>query len=77
MNLTCQAPEYPPSKVFWIKPDGQYAATNVLMLINITRGEAGEYRCEATSDCVNTSQTTYVEVQCEYTCATLKLVNLF
>ena len=77
ITLTCPASGDPPLKVFWIKPDGQRTTTNVLTLINITKSEAGEYRCEATNDCGSTLQTINVEVQCEYTCATLKLVNIY
>lgn len=77
MTLTCQASGDPSLAVSWIKPNGQHVTTNVLKLTNITRGEAGVYRCEATGDCGSVSQTASIDVQCEYTCTTLKLVNTY
>ncbi|XP_022793689.1 hemicentin-2-like [Stylophora pistillata] len=63
VTLICHASGDPPLEVFWIKPDGQRAAKNVLMLPNITRNETGEYRCEATNDCGTVSWTASVDVQ--------------
>ncbi|PFX17681.1 Peroxidasin [Stylophora pistillata] len=63
MTLTCQISGDPPLEQFWIKPDGQRATTNVLTIKNITNGEAGEYRCEATNDCGTVSRTACVDVQ--------------
>ncbi|XP_022793282.1 fibroblast growth factor receptor 2-like [Stylophora pistillata] len=63
VTLTCQASGDRPLDVFWIKPDGQRITTNVLTITNITRGQAGEYRCEATNNCKNVSRTASVDVQ--------------
>ncbi|XP_022803126.1 hemicentin-1-like [Stylophora pistillata] len=72
MTLTCQISGDPPLEQFWIKPDGQRATTNVLTIKNITNGEAGEYRCEATNDCGTVSRTACVDVQFKPENVTLK-----
>ena len=45
----------------WFKPDGQ----SVLELVNISRNEAGEYRCEVHSECGNETETVNIDVQCK------------
>ena len=77
LTLICQASGGPSLVVSWITPDGQPVMRNVLTLINVTRNHTGEYRSEATDDCGSTSQTINVDVECEYTFAALKLVNIY
>ncbi|XP_078379818.1 hemicentin-1-like isoform X3 [Oculina patagonica] len=63
VNLTCNASGTPHPTVSWFKPDGQRVDASDLMLTNINRNEAGEYRCEASNECGNASQTTTIDVQ--------------
>ncbi len=67
VNLTCNASGTPPLMVSWLKPDGQRVDASELMLTNINRSEAGEYRCEASNECGNASQTATINVQCKLT----------
>jgi len=54
--------------VSWIKV-GSHMRTNQieLVLANISRNETGEYRCEASNECGNASETVTIEVQCKFT----------
>ncbi|KAL9964669.1 hypothetical protein ACROYT_G028344 [Oculina patagonica] len=63
VNLTCIASGTPDPTVSWFKPDGQRVDASQLMLTNISRDEAGEYRCEASNECGNASQTATIDVQ--------------
>ena len=65
VTLTCQASGMPHPAVSWIKPDGQRSVEDVLVLTNINRSEAGEYRCEASNQCGNALETATVDVQCK------------
>ena len=67
MTLSCNASGTPPVVVSWIKVDSQvHFNTSDLVLTNISRSEAGEYRCEASNECGNASETAAIEVQCKY-----------
>ena len=52
--------------VYWITADGQHVHGSELVLNNIHRNRTGEYRCEASNECGNASETLYIHVQCEY-----------
>ena len=65
VNLSCNASGIPPPMVYWVKASGQRVNGSVLMLTNINRSEAGEYRCEASNECGNATETTNVDVQCK------------
>ena len=56
----------PPVMVSWIKPNGQSVAGKVLELMNINRGEAGEYTCEASNECGNSTEMASIDVQCKH-----------
>ena len=66
LTLICGSSGTPPPTVFWIKvSSGQRTNENVLQLTNISRGEAGHYRCEASNVCGNTSEALTIDVQCK------------
>jgi len=66
VNLTCDASGIPLPTVSWIKVGGgQRTHSDVLVLTNISRSEAGEYRCEASNECGNASESASIDVQCK------------
>jgi len=68
--LSCNASGTPPLMVSWIKVGSGNITTNgsELMFTNINRNHTGEYRCEASNECGNASETVAIEVQCKCTC---------
>ena len=67
VTLSCNATGMPSPKVSWIKVDGgERFDSRDLVFTNINRTQAGEYRCEASNECGNASETTTIEVQCKY-----------
>ena len=51
----------------WIKVDSHVRfSVSDLVFRNINRREAGEYRCEASNECGNASETATIKVQCKY-----------
>ena len=50
----------------WIKPDGQSVAEKVLEFMEINRSEAGEYTCEASNECGNSTEMASIDVQCKH-----------
>ena len=65
MTLTCQTYGGSFQRLTWFKPDGQSGSKTVLELVNISRNEAGEYRCEVHSECGNETETVNIDVQCK------------
>ena len=66
LTLTCKASGTPSPTVSWIKvSSGQRNDGNVLQLTNISRSQAGDYRCEASNECGNSSEPVNIDVQCE------------
>ena len=65
VTLLCQASGNPTPMVFWIKADGQRVNGSELVLANINISEAGEYRCEASNECGNATETASVDVLCK------------
>ena len=65
MTLTCQTYGRSFQRLTWFKPDGQSEDKNVLELVNISRNEAGEYRCEVHSERGNETETVNIDVQCK------------
>jgi len=58
---------FPPPTVSWIKVgSGQPFNGSELMFTNISGSEAGEYRCEASNECGNASESASVDVQCKF-----------
>ncbi|XP_068686469.1 hemicentin-2-like isoform X2 [Montipora foliosa] len=64
LNLSCPATGIPPPTVFWMKTsNGERTDGTELVIRNISRSEAGEYRCEATNPCGNASESATIDVQ--------------
>ena len=65
-SLICNPSGSPQLTVFWINvASGQRTNSSVLEFTNITRNEAGKYRCEASNDCGSAVEAVNVTVQCE------------
>ena len=64
MTLSCQASGTPTPTESWFK-DFPLTNGSELVLPNILRREAGEYRCEASNECGQASETVHIDVQCE------------
>ena len=66
VTLLCSASGIPSPTRSWIKVSGgSHTHSDVLVLTNINRNEAGEYRCEASNKCGNASETASIDVQCK------------
>ena len=64
VTLSCNVSGIPSPLVSWIKVDGgERFNKSELVFTNINRTEAGEYRCEASNECGNASQTATIEVR--------------
>ncbi|XP_068685516.1 uncharacterized protein [Montipora foliosa] len=64
VNLSCQATGIPPPTVFWVNiSNGERTNGTELVIRNIRRSEAGEYRCEGRNPCGNASESATIEVQ--------------
>ena len=75
VNLSCIASGIPSPSVSWVKvSSGQRTDGTELVLTNINRSEAGEYRCEASNLCANATESATVDVLCKssmnYPCKT-------
>jgi len=68
LTLSCNASGIPPPMVTWLKVGSSDMSTNgrELMFTNINRKEVGEYRCEASNECGNATDTATIEVQCKF-----------
>ena len=65
-NVTCQASGNPsPTNYSWINKDGQLFRGSVLNFINISRAEAGQYRCVVGNRCGKDGKSTTVNVHCK------------
>ena len=65
-NVTCQASGNPsPRNYTWINKDGQLFSGSVLNFINISRAEAGQYRCVVGNRCGKDGRNTSVNVYCK------------
>ena len=66
LTLTCNASGMPQPNVSWIKPGGQRQYGHMLEFTNINRSQAGEYKCEASNECGNGTETAIIHVLCEF-----------
>ena len=55
----------PTPMVSWIKPGGQRYDGNMLKITHINRTQVGEYKCEASNECGNATETATIDVQCK------------
>ena len=66
LTLPCVATGVPLPFVSWVKvSSGQRTNGSLLQLTNISRSEAGEYRCEASNECGNAVETVNITVPCK------------
>ena len=66
LTLSCNASGTPHPTVSWVNvSSGQRTNGSVLVLTNINRNQAGEYRCEASNECGNVSESANIDVQCK------------
>ena len=67
VTVSCNASGTSPLTVSWIKVvGGERFDESELVLTHINRSQAGEYRCEASNEFGNASETVTIEVQCKY-----------
>ena len=66
LTLPCVATGVPLPFVSWVKvSSGQRTNGSLLQLTNISRSQAGEYRCEASNECGNALETVNITVPCK------------
>ena len=66
LTLPCVATGVPLPFVSWVKvSSGQRTNVSLLQLTNISRGKAGEYRCDASNECGNAVEKVNITVQCK------------
>ena len=66
LTLACVAIGVPSPFVSWVKVcSGQRTNGSLLQLANISRSQAGEYRCEASNECGNAVETVNITVPCK------------
>ena len=64
-TLTCNVSGSPVLTVTWTEVRSSNQSTGVMRyLTNISRYNAGEYKCEAANDCGNSSASTFLTVLC-------------
>ncbi|CAH3161296.1 unnamed protein product, partial [Pocillopora meandrina] len=63
VTLSSQVSGVPTPTVSWIKPGGQRHNGHMLEVTHINRSQAGEYKCEASNECGNATETANIDVQ--------------
>ena len=65
-TLTCNIDGIPVPSVSWTAvKTGSQSQGNIRELTNISRNDAGEYKCEASNVCGNDSKSLFLNVQCK------------
>ena len=65
-TLTCNVSGSPVLTVTWTEVSSSSHSKGVMRyLTNISRYDAGEYKCEATTDCGNSSASIFLAVHCK------------
>ena len=64
LTLMCNVSGMPLSMVSWMTPNVQCHSGYMLNVVNINRSQAGEYKCEASNECDNATETATIDVQC-------------
>ena len=66
MTLFCNASGIPEPLVSWVNVrNDSRTHEKTLAFENITRYQAGEYRCEASNPCGNATESATIDVQCK------------
>ena len=78
VTLTCNASGFPAPTVYWVKTsNGDRVNGTELVFTNISRSEAGEYKCVASNPCNTTTELADVDVQCKFVTETSYSIILF
>ena len=65
-TLTCNVSGSPVPTVTWTEVGSRSQSTGIIRYpTNISRNNAGEYKCEATNDCENSSASVFLTVLCK------------
>ena len=65
-TLTCNVSGNPVLTVTWTEIGSRSQSNGIIRyLTNISRNNAGEYKCEATNDCENSSASIFLTVLCK------------
>ena len=65
-SLTCHVSGTPMPSVSWTEVrTGDRTDGEILVLVNVSKSDAGEYKCEASNFCGNDSKSTFVIVNCK------------
>ena len=65
-TLSCNVSGSPVLTVTWTEVSSRNQSSGVMRyLTNISRNNAGEYKCEATNDCGSSSASTFLTVLCK------------
>ena len=66
LTVVCNVSGIPAPMATWINVGGDMTVNgSELVFTNISRSEAGEYRCEVSNECGNASEVAIIEVQCK------------
>ena len=78
VRLACNASGFPAPTVYWGKTSngGRFHETE-LVFTNISRSEAGDYKCVASNPCNTTTELADVDVQCKLVAETSYNIILF
>ena len=65
-NLTCHVSGIPVPSVSWTEVrTSDRTEGNIRVLLNVSRSDAGKYKCESSNFCGNDSSSTFVIVHCK------------
>ena len=65
-TLTCHVTGTPMPSVSWTEVRTRDRTEgNIRVLVNVSRSDAGEYKCEASNFCGNDSKSTFMIVKCK------------
>ena len=65
-SLSCYVSGTPMPSVSWTEVrTGDRTDGEILVLVNVSKSDAGEYKCEASNFCGNDSKSTFVIVNCK------------
>ena len=62
VTLMCNVSGIPLPMVSWMTPDSQHVSGYKLEVTNINRTQVGEYKCEASNECGNATETANIIV---------------
>ena len=65
VTLMCNVSGIPPPMVSWMTPDSQHVTGYKLEVSSINKSQGGEYKCKASNECGNATETANIYVQCK------------